>query len=339
MPGGFINYANWTFGYAIYGVQGPLRISHAHFRGRSVLYRGEAPFVLTSQEGGRSFKSGLGPAGGGLPFTPLLPSAPNGRETDIPASSVARNDSQYDLIANPGGAAMVERFPSTSTEPAKVAVWAKLQSGDYQYIHRWEFHEDGTIVAQISLGGKHPANTAGRRVTHEFYYRLDLDIDNATGLENAVQRSSPDDPTGWRDVAREETQRIDPRGSTTWRVLHKSPSPDGRFRSYELFPNSDRSSEATSQSGDVWVVRYRPEEDGTDVGTDAQVLTTRYVSGERIDGQDPILWYCLRLDHWPRNRGEEHGALLYRHAAVRLVPRDFLDETPTNLYATSPASP
>lgn len=343
MPGGYITYANWTFGYSINLIQGTgLRIAHAHFDGKDVLFRGEVPFTLTSYGRGRTaVKNGISPAGGGAPFTPLVPTAPDVTAADLPPSAVAGNDSQYDALSNPSGAVQVDHYPATTIESAHVSVWAKFQAGHYQYIHRWSFYEDGLIQADVSIGGK-PAGGELFNLphTHNHYFRLDVDAVNAD--DNTVQRHlrTGSDRGDWTPITTEVVQTIDAGGSAIWRVVGGTPKGAGRLRSYELITASDRGPDGVTSSGDVWVVRYKGnQENGYEVGVTDEALRSHYVNGESVEGTDVALWYCLRHHYDPRDAGEEHRLLPYRLRGFRLEPRDFVDNTLKRLYDTAPPSP
>lgn len=338
MPGGYITYANWTFGYSINTMQGTgLRLAHAHYSGRPVLFRGEPAFVLVDQGAGRpAVKHGLG-ARGGSPLVMLTPTAPNTAAAELPPSAVATNDSQYDPIANPGGAVQVDRYPPTGSEPARVVFWAKFQAGDTQYVHRWQLSEDGVIAGEVGVGGR----PVGTPHTHNHYFRLDPDV--ATLGENAVQvagRSAGSGALNWQAAAR-GAHTLDPYAAV--RVVSTTPKPGGALRSYELDSGSNIGPDGTTSTADIWVVPYRGNlDDGYEVGTTDAVLTQTYAagSGESVgEANDIAVWYALRHQVQPRTAGEEHRVQPYRFSGFRLEPRDFLEDTPVRLYHTTPPSP
>jgi len=348
MPG-TVNFADWSLSWSIPLLSGEgLVISFADFKGRRVLYRAGAPFVLVPYHSNSpTFKDGLGHQG--APFTNVKPTAPNAPSWQIPPNQWATNDNQFDPIFNPGGAVMVEKIPPDLLEPASIVIWAKLQCANYQYVHRWVFHADGTIHAEVGLGGRlFHFNPATMGHIHNFYFRLDFDI---VGFgNNLVQRfahkgnNSGDDQ--WLDINFESKETVHPQTFTKWRVINKTPKPNGLFRSYELLPGSDgapdgiHTSASTYSRGDLWVVRYKPgAEDGVDVGVTDDVLTNKYVNGENVNGQDVVVWYCLRHHHQPRQLGEETIVVPYEFLSFDIEPRDFVDGTIQNLYSTTPLSP
>jgi Cu2+-containing amine oxidase len=342
MPG-TVTFANWRFSWSIPALNGEgLVISKADFNGTRVLFRAGAPFVLVPYHGSTpTFKDGLSPACGGLPFLALVPTAPNVTGGNLPPGGTALNDNQYGPT-NLRGAVMVEQIGPTETEPARAVVWAKFQCGNYQYVHRWEFGADGSVHALVGLGGRLLSpDQGGRSHIHNFYFRLDFDI--VTSGNNLVQRfshSGLNAPDQWLDITTEGVQTAEPGSFTTWRVVNKAPKNNGLVRSYELVPGSDGGPNPPFSTGDVWVMRYQPGgEDGANVACNDNVLGTLYANGESVDGQDVVVWYCLRHHHRPRQSGEEQTVLPYEFLGFHLEPRDFLDGTPTNLYATQPPSP
>jgi hypothetical protein len=351
---GSVSHADWSVSWSVPALLGGgLVVRKASYNGASVLYQGGAPFVLVDYHANvPTFKDGLGytACGSGLDFTALTPTAPNATSSGIPPSGKASNDNQYDAATNPGGAVMVEKLPAELNEPARLVIWAKFQCGNYQYIHRWEFSADGAIHPAVGLGGKlwtahtGPDGLAGGRAhIHNFYFRLDFDIVSAGN--NLVQEFAHTNLSAlggdqWTNLAVEGKRTVSPSQFTKWGVVNKAPKPNGQLRSYELIPASNGLPDGTFSTGDLWVVRWKPgAEDGSNVGCNDNVLGAQYANGENVDGEDVVVWYCLRTHHLPRHRGEEDKVLPYEWVGFHIEPRDFLDHTPTGLYPTTPSSP
>jgi Cu2+-containing amine oxidase len=345
--GGTVSFAGWTFSWAVPVLSGGggLVINNASYQGTSVLYQASQPFVLVPYHGDSpTFKDGLNPGacGSGIGFTAMVPTAPNAPVWQIPAGQTALNDNQYDPVTNPSGGVMVELEQATLIEPARAVVWAKMQAFNYQYVQLWEFAADGSIEAQVGLAGRlyvFSEPTAGH--VHNFYFRLDFDI--VTAGNNLVQESAHLSNAPGADIAHDlplETHRTsDPATRTTWRVLNKTPKANGKRRAYEIVPGSTGSGDGTYSTADLWVVRYDFTQDGSHVTCNDAVLSSQYQSGESVDGEDVVVWYCLREHHAPRQAGEERRVVPYEFHGFHMKPRDFLDDTPTNLYPTSPSSP
>jgi primary-amine oxidase len=341
MPGS-VSFADWSLSWSIpTGWGGGLVISKAAFRNTTVLFKGTIPFVIVPYHGGSPvFKDGLNHQG--APFTPVVPTAANDAAgwTTPPAS----NDNQWDPVANSGGAVMVEKEPATLLAPASLLIWAKLQCANYQYVHRWAFHADGSIEVSVGLGGHlWPNNAATSNHIHDFYVRLDIDL--AGAANNAVQQfSHPNNNASadsWTTIATEGKRSANFAQATKWRVVNKTPKPNGKLRSYEFAPGSDMGPDGTFSTGDLFVLQYDASQDGAAVGTTDAVLSGAYLhgGGANVDGADVVVWLCLRHHHETRQLGEETLTLPYEFLSFHMEPRDFLDATPTNLYTTTPPSP
>jgi len=342
--------------------------------GTRVLYRAGQPIALVpyhdndpSPPYSPTFKEGLGPLCGGAPYTPVIPTSPNVPEGELQPRHFATNDGVFDARRNPRGALAFELARRTPTESETLVLWAKFQVDNYQYIHRWLFHEDGSIDAQVGLGGKLHDDLGpdgvpgGRGHVHNFYFRLDFDIVTSAG--NQAQRFRhkgwglrDDDP--WEPIRIERKDTIDLKEFTKWRVIEKALTTRDVPRSYELIPCSEGAADGTYCTGDAWIVRYKGlSEDGWDVGPPSvqppppgpglprrrfcndDVLGTKYVNGESVDGEDVVVWYCLRTHHLPRHLSEEKKVVPYEFLGFHMQPRDFLSDTPREIYATDPPSP
>lgn len=346
MPG-TVSHAGWTVSWSIpTGWGGGLVISKAQFQDpatqqkRMVLYKGTTPFVLVPYHGGSPiFKDGINHQG--APFTPVLPTSKNA--TVGSGTPPAANDNQWDPGTNPAGAVVIEKEAATLIAPESLVIWAKFQCGNYQYVHHWEFNADGSFEPGVGLGGRLWQNPPDRmNHIHTFYFRLDFDVDGSGN--NAVQEfAHPNNnpgSDGWTTIAQEGRRLANPGTARKWRVVNKTPKPNGQLRSYELIPGSDGLPDGMFSTGDLWVVRWKPgAEDGSNVGCNDNVLGTQYANGENVDGEDVVVWHCLRTHHLPRHRAEEDKVLPYEWVGFRIEPRDFTDHTPAGLYPTTPSSP
>ena len=346
MPG-TVTYAGWTVSWSIptnWG--GGLVISKAAFQDpgtaqkRVVLFKGTIPFVLVPYHGGSPiFKDGINNIG--APFTPVVPTSANAASG--PGTPPASNDNQWGA-GNLTGAVVVEQENATLLAPASLAIWAKLQCANYQYIHRWEFHADGSFEVGVGLGGRlWTTNPPTSNHVHTFYARLDFDVDGAAN--NAVQEfSHPNNNAGsddWTTISQEGRRVANPTTARKWRAVNKTPKANGKLRSYEITPTSDMGPDGVASTGDLWVLRYDSSQDGAAVGQNDSVLHTSYLHGPGavVDGADIVVWVALRHHHETRQVGEETITLPYEFVSLHVEPRDFLDGTPKNLYATTPPSP
>src|SRR5262249_51850406 len=174
---------------------------------------------------------------------------------------------------------------------------------------------------------------------HNFYYRLDFDIDGPD--DNVVeefnyQQDQPGSLTGshhWAPVLTETSRPWNAASFRSWRVVNRaSKNALGHPRSYELVPGGNGtfrggSAEAFAQA-ELWVTRHHAQEFPFSA-TDPRPLKTAlpsYLNGEAVDGQDLVVWYVLHVHHIPRT--EEYPAMPIDWVGFHLVPRDFLDASP-----------
>lgn len=349
MPG-TVTHAKWTVGWQVPWADGQgLVINKASFDSGTgaqlVLFRASQPFVLVPYHGGSpTFKDGLSPACGGVIYTPLIPTAPNVTSSMLPPGNLASNDNQWDTGTNPGGNVVVEKLGADLVEPERLVLWGKFQVGNYQYVHHWEFGADGSIHVRAGLGGRlwtTSPNTMGH--IHNFYYRLDFDVNGAAN--NLVQRfahtNNNPGSDGWTSITTEGKQSVDPAQHTSWRVVNKTPKANGALPGWEIRPGSDGAPDGTYSTGDTWVVRYKSGggEVGADVACTDAKLTNSYANGENTDGQDVVVWHVVRHHHNPRPLGEETDVVPYEFLEFHIEARDIFNATPRHLYSTKPVSP
>jgi primary-amine oxidase len=238
--------------------------------------------------------------------------------------------------------------------------WWASRLGDYDYVIRWRFRDDGMIMPDVGLTGRlnHTrtgAPTADGTVVgrnpdgqpvfapshvHNFYYRLDFDVD---GPENDVleefehRQASPGRSfhatDGWTPVTREGARSLNGLTFRKWRVADRVlKNALGHARSWEILPGGNgvfrgAESEAITQ-GDLWVTRFKPREfplSSVDPRPYKQAMPT-YLNGESVEGTDLVVWYSMHVHHIPRT--EDWPAMPIEWVGFQMGPRDFLDASP-----------
>jgi primary-amine oxidase len=230
-----------------------------------------------------------------------------------------------------------------------VSVFMASRLGAYTYINRWDFREDGTIEVMVGLTGQlqRYSNTAsdapqfgstvgafpqtiGLNHQHNFYYRLDFDLDGAAN--DVVQRvtyapfsaagacaSSACGKTTYSPILTEQAQTWTQSAQTMWLVQDKvTVNADGRRIGYMIKPHytgtwrgKTDGSESWAQH-DVFVTRFN----GCELlaarnlnqftgcsGTNAANVFAM-VNGESTDGQDVVVWFVNRHHHVTRDEDE-----------------------------------
>lgn len=256
-----------------------------------------------------------------------------------------------------------------------VVVSMASQLGEYTYINRWVFREDGTIEPMVGLTGNLQlySNTAsdapqfgsnvglappqqpviGLNHMHNFYYRLDFDINGAGN--DVVSRVSyaPFNDTGacagtacgkttFTPITTEQAQTWNSANQVTWLIQDKGTlNNQGRRVGYEVKPHytgtwrgKTDGSEAWAQH-DVFVTRYNSCERFAARNTSAltgcsspapaaNVFTM--VNGEATDGQDVVVWFVNRHHHVTRD--EDEAPMPIEWTGFEISPRQFYDSNP-----------
>ena len=179
-----------------------------------------------------------------------------------------------------------------------VVVESYHRIGRYHLLNRWFFRDDGIVQPQLhSAGLQHDSNHR-----HHVYWRFDFDIIGAS--DNLALEWSPGGPDygygpGWRPVRFEEA--ILNFTGHRMAVLRKGGNLGYMLDRGEFDGNADNFS-----IWDVWVVRYQGAEDLSGrLGTSYDDQIYQHVTGEVIDGQDVVLWYCAHLSHLASHGGDE----------------------------------
>jgi hypothetical protein len=183
-----------------------------------------------------------------------------------------------------------------------LVVVSQLGAGPYRYVNEWRLGADGTIRPR--LGFSAAANSCtGKPHVHHAYWRLDFDI-MAPGSN--VLREYNDPPvrgeTRWHLMRYEVKRPRDPAHGRFWRIRH-----DRDGRDYSLMPGPNDGFAADSGpgdfgAGDVWILRYDPDELDDDQGYTvdpalARPGLDRLVSGEPVHGRDMVVWYGVHVPH------------------------------------------
>jgi primary-amine oxidase len=179
------------------------------------------------------------------------------------------------------------KYRSDFAEMHAVSVFMASQLGEYTYINRWTFHEDGSIEPSIGLTGllqeistdlsKEPAfGTNLNPVSgglqpqialnhmHNFYYRLDFDLDGSAN--DVVQRvgytptsfgancaNNACGTTSFVPITAESRQTWSATGNTTWLVQDKVVlNADGRRIGYEIKPHYSGIWRGKSDASETW---------------------------------------------------------------------------------------
>lgn len=248
--------------------------------------------------------------------------------------------------------------------------------GNYEYGFNWVFHQDGTLEMEVDLTGiVEPRGVAATNTSeyhdlhdqlaapyialvyhqHFFNFRLDLDIDGATGnsvveMNTEATPQGPQNPYGREFVMRDtvlsrekDAQRqLDAASSRMWKVINPSVRNElGAPVGYVLMPGenawplSDSNSWVRRRAGfmdaHLWVTPYSRDEmfAAGDYPTESKGGDglPKWTSANRsIENQDVVLWYTMGITHIPRP--EEWPVMNVHRLGFKLVPSGFFAQNP-----------
>jgi hypothetical protein len=166
-----------------------------------------------------------------------------------------------------------------------------LESGWYRYTQKWIFKLDGTLMARVAFTAVDNACTS-RPHHHNAYWRLDFDLGD--GDNNAIEEvaDGPDGGVVVNRLATEATRNNLVEKHRKWRVIDKTTG-----TGYEVLPGPEDGEADDFGVADMWALHYKGPKEYDDGGRrHGQIDGNRchlndYVDGEKIDGEDVVLWY------------------------------------------------
>ncbi|HEV2816418.1 MAG TPA: hypothetical protein VGW40_04250 [Allosphingosinicella sp.] len=220
----------------------------------------------------------------------------------------------------------------------ELALWATLDSANYNYIMRYGFRDDGTITLRLGATSRNYPGHETMGHMHNALWRIDMDLNGAGGdtpytyehVETTSAGTASDTFTlfnngveGWLDV--------NPTRFTELVVRDTAVSTPGNQISYEFRPvrgGAPRHIEPFAQH-DFWVTRYR--------GSEMLYQLPQLINGESVNNTDIVVWHITGLRHDPRNEDGFFQGNLWN--GVALVMWGGLDLRPRNLFTRTPLFP
>ena len=285
------------------------------------------------------------------------------------------------LYERDGGLLWKHAFPEgNESRRARQLVLAWIATvGNYEYGFNWVFHQDGSLEMEVLLTGimqvkgvpvspvsrqEHGEGAHGHLVgehiaavhhQHFFNFRLDMDVDGASGnslVEQNTESSPPTPENPYRGAffmketllrTEQEAQRqLNLVSSRKWKVIHPAiKNALGQAVGYMLIPGENSVPYAAPGSfirkragfidHHLWVTPYDPGQTNAagyyinfNQGGDG---LPKWVNANRsIENQDIVLWYTMGITHIPRP--EEWPVMTVHHAGFKLVPSGFFIRNP-----------
>jgi primary-amine oxidase len=349
--GGYpVRWEAWSFKWKILPRQGVV-LTQVMFQGRLVLkYAGVAEVFVPYNSGWpRPQDQRDHPFGKSLiPLQPGLDCLPGG-ECRAYAADGALTGQRAVVMIHEEAPSLVYLGREGRGRAKMLVLWSAYALGDYTYVVRWRFGEDGSILPEVGLTGKlshfggDATNStevgASQRAlghVHNTYFCLDFDVD---GPANTVEEfnytpAGPDRDKAtatWTPITKETRRVLRPESFRSWRVVnHASRNRLGLPRSYEIVPGGTGIYRGARQEpfahADLWVTKFKTDEvPGERLLSKALAAS---VNGDNVENEDVVTWYKLSVHHQPRT--EDWSAMPLDWYGFKIVPRDFLDRSPVN---------
>ncbi|MGI9032500.1 MAG: hypothetical protein ACR2HY_02230 [Acidimicrobiales bacterium] len=211
----------------------------------------------------------------------------------------------------------------------ELVITSQMQAGWYRYVSEWRLAADGTIRPRFGVAAaRNPCTCMAQ--AHHTYWRLDFDIG---GPDNNVIQEHNDPPvmamSSWHTIRQEVRRTRSIEHGRYWRVRNTRAS-----QGYAIRPGPADGTADDYGAGDLWVLRYHPEEldDGQGLTSDphrSRAGLDRFLTGESVERQDLVVWYGA---HLATDADPPDGSR--RVVGPDLVPYQWKDApTPSEAYA------
>ena len=273
----------WTPPDSSSGIDGSgLELTHVFYKGKRVFWQAHVPVlnVIYDQPSGscgptyRDWQNQL------VPFEANNVIQPGYAEPTVPPKTVCDH---------PGTDAGSFAGVAAQKLSNRLILTTQMQAGWYRYIMKWTFYLDGKIEPRFGFTAVNYQCTTMNH-THHVYWRFDFDIEDYPN-DRIDQRKFK----SWANRPVEFNAKNNGL-SRSWRVMDNVTG-----RGYSVIPGSGDGVADAWAVADLWgLLYYSPEiDDGGAVGGlngDAAQMN-KYLTGEKINGQDVVVWYHAQARH------------------------------------------
>ena len=269
-----------------------VELRYLDYRGKRVLYRAHAPILNVRYEADKCGPYRDWQNQEGMLHATGQDVAPGFRLCSAPATTILETGSDQ---GNFLGVAIY-------VDGDSVVLVSELEAGWYRYVSKWRLHADGTIKPRFGFTAVESSCVCNVH-HHHVYWRFDFDI-RTPGKNRVREFNDPPlpahAPKKWHDHRFEVTRARAPGHKRRWRVENIATK-----EAYDIVPGPDDGvarafADRPFGRGDLWFVRYHPHEidDGVPaIGPPYAANLARFVNGERIDGEDVVVWYGAHFTH------------------------------------------
>jgi Concanavalin A-like lectin/glucanases superfamily/Copper amine oxidase, enzyme domain len=232
----------------------------------------------------------------------------------------------------------------------ELLVWGVQDSGNYEYIIQYGFHDDGTITFRLGSTGYNSTSKPYEGHMHDALWHIDINLGHAD--HNSAMLMKHVEPVG----SVQATDSMAPfnngvEGFVDWNAEEFTclnvqddlgMNARGHNLSYDVMPmrpGTARHYEAFTKH-DFWVTQYHPNE----IDYDGGLLS--YLNSESVTNTDVVLWLMTSNHHQPRDEDHEFkpsGSLISGGGIAQVMwsgfdlhPRNFMDDAPLHACEVPP---
>jgi len=219
----------------------------------------------------------------------------------------------------------------------ELALWATLDSANYNYVMSYAFRDDGTIALRIGATSRNLPFKEYIGHMHDALWRIDMDLNGYLG--DTAYVASHHETTG-SNVANDTIDLFNggEEGWLDWEAekfteVHlqdTAKNQHGNNISYEFKPvrrGTPRHKEPIVHH-DFWITRYHGSET-------VYREVNKYINGESVSNSDVVVWHASPAHHNPRDEDgyfdEDslwNGVALLMWTGIDLRPRNLFSKTP-----------
>lgn len=282
-------------------------------------------------------------------------------DADCPAAGRLTIDDRAVLCKRILGRGIAYKYQNTSVSGELLELFSVSRTGRATFVVRWHFHDSGTIVPSVGIGGKLKHYSVDARYgwplvsgdiyavgsTFNIFWRLDFAI-GAHGNDDVVEQIEAR-PSNTRLskvvsinlIGEEASLRTSSKNKRSWRVRdsaeRNADAIDGRGHgvSYQLDPltNGHRYTGPASEpwsNYDLFVTSRRNCErfatDNAHINPNCGDSVVDYVNGDRVDQAAIVLWYSITRHELPAS--EDNPIKPIEWNSFQLLPRDWSPRNP-----------
>lgn len=271
---------------------------------------------------------------------------------DCPGGTlIANNAAKNVLCRKTGNAGYAYKYYGTQKQADALTLFSVSHIGQYNYVPVWRFFDDGSIEPGVGATGKlqkctnnasygwplgNPSCTRGTSHIHNYYWRLDFDLDtytnDATEQFDFNNSGGSTRPMAIAAINSEAARQVSPTTFRGWRIKDTVlKNTDNHEISYELSPSSSHVFRGPAgepwTANDIYFSQYNicekwASHNPTTGGCANNVAA--FVNAQALS--DVVVWYGMTFHHLPRDEDETYMSIHW--SSFMITPRDWTATNP-----------